>query len=168
MAENQPVPTPAVEPDASKAPAQQPVPQPAEQKPAEPTSTNSFDSLSDEDKSYLKSQGIEDLSKPESITKLINHNASLRKNSSTQQAELDKLKRVQEALAPATPTDGVTPQPGSQSQSKTGLDPVTAFNISSSLANSYPSIKEDLESGKFYSDFQNSGRTLVTDARGGR
>lgn len=160
---DQPAQTPAAEPERSKTPAQQPEQEPAE-KPAEQPSTNVFETLSDEDKTYLKSQGIEDLSKPDSITKLINHNLSLKKASSTQQAELDKLKKISEVVTGQPTATDTTPQPGSQSQgTPQEMDAVTAFTVTSTLANNYPALKEDLETGKFYKDFQNSGRTLLTN-----
>lgn len=170
---DQPAPTPAPEPDASKAPAQEPEQKPAVT-PAEQTppasganTTNAFDSLDDESKAYLKSQGIEDLSDAASITKLINHNTSLRKSSTAQAAELDKLKKIRETITgqPEPEASGSTPaQPGSQSQSSPQeLDSVTAFTVSSSLVNQFPKLTEDLQNGKFYEDFKRSGRVLMVD-----
>lgn len=169
MATEQPAPTPAPEPAAPQAPAPEPGTQPAAQPQAEPTPTpasNLFDSLSDEDKTYLKSQGIDDLSKPENVTKLINHNASLRKSSADTANELARIKAsVTGEPTPAQPgASGPTPT-AAPSQSTSELDPVTAYTLATSFATQFPSQKDDLVSGKFYQDFQATGRTLV-DANG--
>lgn len=170
MANEQPVPTPAPEPAAPQVPAPEPGQQPAAQQPAEsapqstPEAQNLFDSLEDADKAYLKSQGIEDLSKPENVEKLIKHNLSLKKASSEAAAELARIKSSVTGV-PAEPTDSATPTVAPSQSTTTELDAVTAFSLASSFATQFPSLKDDLVSGKFYKDYQESGRSLV-DANG--
>lgn len=169
MANEQPAPTAAPEPGGTQAPAQEPAQQPAAQPSAEPTPTNSpMDTLSDEAKSYLKSQGIEDISNPESLTKIINHTLSLKKTSSETAAELNRIKSTVSGQ-PVSQGEGGEAKPDSQPHSDAaatrGLDPVTAFNLATSLALQFPALKDDLTTGQFYTDLEKSGRSLV-DSQG--
>lgn len=165
MANEQPAPTAAPEPVAPQAPAPEPAQQPAAQPSAEPTptqATNLFDSLDEGDKAYLKSQGIEDLSKPENVEKLVKHNLSLKKTSSETAAELARIKSSVTGV-PAEQPAGEAPT-NAPSQSTTEIDQVTAFNLATGLATQFPSLKEDLVSGQFYKDFAASGRALKDES----
>lgn len=149
-------------PAAPAAPApSEPGAQPADKKPegtppAAPA--NPLDQLTDEEKNYLKGQGIEDFSSPEAIRKIINHGRS-------SQSELSKLRSQFEKAGikfeepPATPPGSSQPQPDSQPST---IDQVTAFNLSATLANNYPTLKDDLTSGKLYKDMQALGIPLHT------
>lgn len=172
MANEQPAPTPAPAPASPQTPAPEPGTQPAAQPSAEQTpnptpAPSAFDSLGDEDKAYLKSQGIEDLSKPENVEKLLKHNLSLRQSSSQTAAELARIKSsISGTPEPANPgASGPAPTTAPSQNTTTELDPVTAYTLATSFAQQFPSVKEDLVSGKFYQDFASTGRSL-TDAQG--
>lgn len=159
MAENQPAPAPAADPVSPQNPGQQPDPKPADQQPASPQNQPSGPSapaieLDDEQKNYLKSQGIaeENFGSPEAIAKIVKHNSSLRK----ELASKSNTPAPSTQPAPtAQPNEGGQPSgPAAQPDS---LDTTSSFLIANTLATSLPDFKEDLVSGKFFKDMQDFG-----------
>lgn len=192
MAENQPAPAPAADPANPQSPGQQPeanaagnqqpaaqpsnsgpsgATPPAADAPSGPSGAPAV-TLTDEQKTYLKSQGIaeDQLSSPDAILKLVNHATTLKKTATETQAQLEKIKGAvspeQVPQNPFTPIEPASQQPqDGQPAAKSGLDPVTAFTLSTSLAANFPEVKEDLLSGKLYQDMSAQGIPL-TDANG--
>lgn len=169
MADND-LPVQPVAPDggAPQGTPQVPAPKPADGQPAgNPTLT--LDSFSDEEKKYLQSQGVTDLTSAEQIKKVINHAQSSQKTAADIKNQLDK---VTGALNPnpappanplVNPTASSQPQPDGTPQPvapQGGIDPVTALNLATSLAISFPELKEDLTTGKLYTDMQAMGIPL--------
>lgn len=169
MAENQPAPTPAPEPVVPQVPAPEPATPPADPKPADPVVTPAPVALSDDQKAYLKGQGLkdEDLNSPDALAKIINHAQSSQKTAAEIKAQLDKIKGTINPEEPA-PTNPLLPTatPNPTDAPAKGIDPVTAYTLSSNLANNFPELKEDLLSGKFYTDMQALGISLL-DNNGG-
>lgn len=145
---------------------------PAEQTPAVASVT-----LSDDQKSYLKGQGLsdEDLNSPEAIAKIIAHAQSSQKAVAEYKNKLDSVSGVinpaqsgpvNPLLAPTGPsTPAQQPAPTQEEQKPVqGLDEVTAFNLSVSLTTQFPELKEDLMSGKLYQDMQELGIPLIGNA----
>jgi hypothetical protein len=166
MADNDlPAPTPAPAPAPTPA-APEPAPKPADATPANPT--NPLDDLTDDEKKYLAGQKIEglDLSKgPDAIRKIINHAQASQKQLSKLNDQFQKAGLRLEPDAPANPfgqpavpsqpqPDG-TPTPAPSQDGS--IDQATAFTLSTSLATSFPELKDDLVSGKFYKDMQTLG-----------
>lgn len=155
---NAPQPTPPATPSV-------PEPKPADAPAGNPTLT--LDSFSDDEKKYLQSQGVTDLSSPEAIKKIINHARSSQKTAADIKNQLDQVTGVlnPQPVPPVNPL--VNPTPSSQPQpdgtpqptpsQDGGIDQATAFTLSTSLATSFPELKEDLVSGKFYQDMQALG-----------
>lgn len=141
-----PPPAPDVKP-AENTPAGTP------QSPATP-----FDSLTDDQKKYLKGQGIESLDS-ESLLKLVNHAQSSQKTAADLKNRLDAATSAINPQVPAVqssqPQPNIAPIPASD-----GIDSVQAFTLSSSLALSFPELKDDFVSGKFYKDMQEQGIPL--------
>lgn len=157
MAENQPAPEPAADPQGAQPSGQQPAPTPADNQPASPQNQPSGPSaptieLDEEQKNYLKSQGVteENFNSPEAIVKIINHNNSLRK----ELASRAKPAEPASTPAPAANTDGQPSGPAAQPNS---LDDVQMFLIANTMASSLPDFKDDLVSGKFFKDMQEFG-----------
>jgi hypothetical protein len=149
------------------APSSEPAPKPADGQPAgNPTLT--LDSFSDEEKKYLQSQGVTDLSSPEAIKKIINHAQSSQKTAADIKNQLDKVKGTLNPEPMPTnplvnPTASSQPQPDgtpTPAAPQGGIDPVTALNLATSLAISFPELKDDLTSGKLYKDMQAMGIPL--------
>lgn len=171
MAQAQPSPNPAPEPVQPQAPAQEPDTKQAEQQPATQTNVEQAPApsvtLTDDQKNYLKGQGLtdEDLSSPEALVKIINHAQTSQKTLSETKSKLDAITQTVNP-APAEPTNPLL-EPVSQPQNgqpqSEGLDPITAFTLTSNLANSFPSVKEELTSGKLYQDMQALGVPIKTE-----
>ena len=170
MADNNlPAPTPAPndgsqpQPNPAPAPSSEPAPKPADDKPqGSPTLT--LESLSEDDRNYLKSQGVTELN-TEALQKVINHARSSQKTAADIKNQLDSIKKtVNPEPTPSNPlTDPGSsgqPQPdGSKptQQPAAGIDQATAFLLTNQLATNFPRLKEDLTSGKFYQDMQAMG-----------
>lgn len=178
MAEPQPATPPAADPANPQVPGQQPVTPPADGNPATPPASPAI-TLSDEQKTYLKGQGIAEdkLSDPDSILKLITHAQTSQKSAAEIKSQLDKIKST--VVPPVEPTNpfALTPQqPAVSSQPQDGnptppqqpqgqpqsLDVVTAYTLSNQLATSFPTLKDDLTSGKLYQDMSALGIPLRT------
>lgn len=158
---NQPAPTSA--PDGGTAtPPPAPETKPAETKPeATPqTPANPFDSLSEDQKKYLKGQGIESLD-AEAIVKVIDHARSSQRTASELKNRVDDITKSLSApdVPPAQSSQPQADQPAPQTSGD--LDPVQAFTLSTSLATSFPELKDDLISGKIYQDMQAVGIPLM-------
>jgi hypothetical protein len=165
--------TPAPNGDGSQTPPSAPVvTPPADDKPVVPPAPAApAVVLTDDQRNYLKGQGLTDdeLNSPEAITKIIGHAQSSQKTASQLKNALDKAGLT---LAPETPVNPFgapapssdqTPQPNGQpTPPSQGLDPVTAFTLSNQLATSFPLLKDDLVSGKLYSDMQAMGIPMRT------
>lgn len=165
--QNLPDPTPAPNP-AAPAPGSVPDPKPADDKPVVATPLT-LDSFSDEEKKYLQSQGVTDLTSAEAIKKIINHAQSSQKTAADIKNQLDKVTGVlnptpdpANPLVPATPPAPDQTQPNGNPAPAKGLDQVTAFTLSNQLATSFPLLKDDLVSGKLYQDMQALGIPLTT------
>jgi hypothetical protein len=165
MADNVlPVQPPAPDGNAPPAPTPPvPAPKPADAPPVG-TPALTLDSFSDDEKKYLQSQGVTDLTSPEAIKKIINHAQSSQKTAADIKNQLDKVTGVLNPVPPVNPllqppassqpqTDGTPPPPSSDG----GLDPVQAYTLSNQLVTNFPHLKEDLTSGKFYQDMQAMG-----------
>lgn len=168
---NLPVPNPA--PNDGAQPSSEPVAKPADVQPQiTPTPASPLDHLTDEEKTYLKGQGIEDLTSPDAIRKIINHAQSSQRTAADAKNKLDK---VQTTLSPVEDVNPLTnpgssgqPQPNNPQpvqQPAAGLDQATAFLLTGQLASSFPLLKDDLVSGDFYKGMANMGLPL-TDGEG--
>jgi hypothetical protein len=168
MADNLPEPTPA--PNGTPAPTPPapsvPEPKPADVTPSGPPAPSApAITLTDDQKTYLKGQGLTDadLASPDALTKIINHAQSSQKTVSEYKTKIDAIKGTVTPPEPnpfGTPTpqpDGSQPQPNGTPEPAKGLDPVTALTLSTSLVSSFPELKDDLTSGKFYQDMQALG-----------
>lgn len=164
MAENQPEPTPAVDPGNT---GPQPAIPPADPKPADPTNPTGPSgpsapaiTLSDDQKAYLKGQGLTDadLSAPDALTKIISHAQSSQKTAAEIKAQLDKIAKGENPTGPSGPPAPSQPNPdGTQPQ----LDnDVAALAITTSLSMAYPDLKDKLTSGELYQDMKNLGIPL--------
>lgn len=169
MADNLPEPTPAPSgtPPAPTPPAPNsvPEPKPADGKPADPPAPSApAITLSEDQKTYLKGQGLTDadLTGPDALAKIINHAQSSQKTVSEYKTKIDAIKGTVTPPEPnpfgtPQPSDGGQPQPNGTPEPAKGLDPVTALTLSTSLVSSFPELKEDLTTGKFYQDMQAVG-----------
>lgn len=163
---DQPAPTPA--PDAGTAtPTQEPDQKPAEQQPA---ATINLDSFSDDEKKYLESQGVKDLSNVDEIKKVINHARSSQKTAAEIKAQLDKINgTINPQQTPANPLLQPEPKPAEPTQpteqQQPQIDEVTMFNLSTNLATSFPELKDDLVSGKLFKDVQEQGTPLYANGQ---
>lgn len=162
----QPPAQPGTPPATPPANPPEPVTPPADGNPA-PT-VNLFDSLGEEDKKYLQSQGVTEMNE-DSFKKLLNHNISLRKTAAsngntppTPPADPSTPPVVTPGEPSTTPT--APEQPTAPAVAK-GLDPVTALNLATSLGIQFPELKDGLSSGTFYSDMNALG-IPTTDANG--
>jgi hypothetical protein len=169
--------SPAQNGAAPQVPPSEPEAKPADSKPeAEPSQTpeaahNPLDQLSDEEKTYLKGQKIEDLDSPEAIRKIINHAQSSQRQLSKLNEQFNKAglkledKQTESANPLVAPPASSQPQAEQQPPSDQGLDPVTAYTLANNLATSFPELKDDLESGKFYTDMQSMGFQLYSNGQ---
>ena len=164
MADNNlPSQAPAPNGEAPQTPPSVPAAQPADATPASTTPeapVNLLDSLTDDDKKYLQSQGVTDIN-AEALQKVINHARSSQKTA----ADLkNKLDAVNKSINPDVQTDTSSqPQPGGSpapATTDTGIDQVTAFTLTNQLATQFTHLKDDLVSGKFYKDMQTMGIPL--------
>jgi hypothetical protein len=172
--QNLPDPTPA--PNPAPTPGSVPDPKPADDKPVVPTPpAASAVTLTDDQRTYLKGQGLtdEELNSPDAIAKIITHAQSSQQTASKLKNALDKAGL---SLTPETPANpfGVPGTPGSSSQPQpnptptpapqggAGIDQATAFLLTNQLATSFPLVKDDLVSGKFYQDMQALGIPMKT------
>lgn len=164
---NAPQPTPPTPNTPPAATPSEPASKPADAPAGNPTLT-----LSDDQKNYLKGQGLTDadLAAPDALAKIISHAQSSQKTAADIKNQLDKVTSAVNPQ-PATPVNPlVNPAPSSQprpdgtptnpSASNAGLDPVTAFTLSNQLAQNFSHLREDLTNGKFYQDMQTMGLPL--------
>lgn len=174
---DQPATPPAADPTNPQVPGQQPVTPPADAPAAQSTIT-----LTDDQKSYLKGQGLSDadLASPDALSKIIGHAQSSQKTAAQLKADLDKLQPAtpqvpgQLPTVPQVPADPANPQPPATppsdpnpapSNPTPGLDPVTAYNLSANLAGQFPELKDNLMDGSFYKDMQALGVPLVANGQ---
>lgn len=166
MAENQPDQNAAATGPVSQPGTQQPTPPAADPNQSQPTLT--FDSLSDEQRSYLKGQGItgEGALTTDALIKVVDHARSSQKTLAERQAELDKLRNPDGTQnQPTSPSNGQAPAaPGAQSsaQPEQGIDEVTAYSLAGTLVNQFPKLSDKFADGSFYKDMANEGYPLVT------
>lgn len=179
MADQQPDPNPAATGPAASGPQQPGASGAAGDQAAQQIS---FDSFSDEDKKYLAGQGItkqEELTQ-ESLIKVFGHARSSQKTAQERQAEIDRIKasiNPQGATGPdpnpfgqpqnpgTTPTDGATPSSAPSNPEQQGLDPVTAFNLATSLGGRFPELAPKLADGSFYDDMKAMGIPVTVNGQ---
>lgn len=170
MAENQPVTPTAPTAPEPQTPAPVPATNPAEQQPATPPTLE----LSDDQKSYLKGQGLTDadLTAPDALAKIISHAQSSQRTAAQIKADYDKVKNLVAPAPEATNPFGVPAQPTTPTSETAptqtpapqpaAIDNTTAYLVSSNLAAQYPDLAEDITGGKLYNDMAALGIPLTT------
>lgn len=170
-----PAQNPAVDPASPQNPGQQPATTPAEQpaaqQPNDGTQTVAPVTLTEEQKTYLKGQGLSDadLTAPDALAKIINHAQSSQKTLSETNAQLEKIKGAV-VPQPEVPANPLQVEPASQqtqngqpqAQQPQTLDEVSALTLSTSLALAYPKLKDDFVSGDIYKNMQTMGIPMHT------
>lgn len=170
---DQPATPPAADPANPQDPGQQPGTPPADNNPSVPPAASPV-TLTDDQKTYLKSQGLTDadLSAPDALVKIIGHAQASQKSVAEYKNQLDKVKDTvvpppadpNPFGAQPQPTGGSQPQPNNPDASNKGLDPATAFVLTSQLATSFPHLKDKLTNGDFYKEMTGLGIPLKDTA----